>query len=236
MKKVIIEILTTILICASLVIVLDLSVVTSTRESIYDDRTQMEQMWQTEESGASGPGWVDCILILGCGVRVDGTPSPMLEDRLETGIDLYNNGAAAKILISGDNGQITYNEIHVMLHYLLDRGIPPEDIFCDHAGFSTYDSVHRANSIFGAQRMIIVTQKYHQYRAQFIASKLGIESIGVCAPNIHYRGWIYREIREIAARDKDFVKSILRPAPTYGGDSIPLSGDSLLSWEESELK
>lgn len=233
MNKTIRKLLSIIILCAILVIGIDLVVVASTYHRIYDGWTQLEQ---SDEYSVTGSGAFDCILILGCAVNDDGTPSAMLEDRLRTGMELYNAGAADTILISGDNGQIAYNEIHVMLHYLLDRGIPSEDIFCDHAGFSTYDSVHRSNSIFGVERMIVVTQRYHQYRAQFIAARLGIDSIGICAPNIRYRGWIYREIREILARDKDFFKSILRLGPTYGGDPIPLSGDSHLSWEDSELE
>lgn len=233
MKKTIRKLLSIIILCAVFVVGIDLIVVASTRHRIYDDWTCLEQ---SAEYAATDFGAFDCILILGCAVNDDGTPSAMLEDRLQTGMALYGDGAADKILISGDNGQIAYNEIHVMLHYLLDRGIPAEDIFCDHAGFSTYDSVHRSNSIFGAEHMIIVTQRYHQYRAQFIAAQLGIDSIGICAPNIRYRGWIFREIREIAARDKDFFKSLLRIGPAYGGDPIPLSGDSHLSWEDSELE
>ena len=233
MKKAIESLLAIIIIGVALIGSVDLLVVSSTRDMIYDNPTQMEEL-STFTSSESGD--VDCILILGCGVRPDGTPSPMLQDRLETGIDLYNAGFAPRILISGDNGQITYNEIHVMLHYLLDRGIPAADIFCDHAGFSTYDSIHRSNSIFGAQRMIIVTQRYHQYRAQFIASRLGIASIGCCTDDIHYGGQLFRELREIAARDKDFIKSMLRMHPKYGGEPISLDGDSMLSWEVSELE
>lgn len=232
MKKTTKLILTIIIICAALVLGADVLVVESTYRTVYDNQAQMEKM---SDLASFKPGEADCILILGCGVHDDGTPTDMLRDRLETGMDLYRDGVAKKILISGDNGQIAYNEIHVMLHYLLDNNIPAEDIFCDHAGFSTYDSVYRAKSIFGVKRMVVVTQKYHQYRAQFIASRLGIESIGCCTEDIKYKGWVYRDIREIAARDKDCLKAFFKPESTYGGDPISLSGDSKLSWEESEL-
>ncbi len=178
----------------------------------------------------------DCILILGCGIKDAETPSDMLRDRLEIGIDLYDRGVSDRILVSGDNGQQGYNEIHVMLHYLLDRGVPAEAVFCDHAGFSTYDSMHRADSIFGAERMIVVTQRYHLFRALYIARHLGIEAVGCCADVRKYRGAAYRELREVAAREKDFFKVLVKAAPVYGGEAIDLDGDSRLSWEQSELE
>lgn len=101
-----------------------------------------------------------CILVLGCGVRPDGTPSAMLEDRLKQGIALYNVGAAPKLLMSGDHGQESYDEVNVMRQYALNAGVPSADIFMDHAGFSTYESIYRARDIFGAKKIIIVTQRY----------------------------------------------------------------------------
>lgn len=178
----------------------------------------------------------DCILILGCGIRDAETPSDMLRDRLETGIDLYDRGVSDRILVSGDNGQKGYNEIHVMLHYLLDRGVPADAVFCDHAGFSTYDSMHRAGSIFSAEKMLVVTQRYHLFRALYIARHLGIEADGCCADVRRYRGTAYRELREVAAREKDFFKVLVKADPIYGGETIDLDGDSALSWEQSELE
>ena len=213
MKQQIGRILEIIIAAAVLILAIDATVVLSSKDAI-----------------TTAPDPADCILILGCGIHDDGTPSDMLRDRLEKGMELYHRGASQRILISGDNGQIGYNEIEVMLNYLLESGIPPADIFCDHAGFSTYDSVHRANSIFGAQSIIIVTQQYHEYRALFIANRLGIHAQGCAADTVKYRGQLYREIREILARDKDFFKAVLRLHPKYGGMQIPLSGDSALSW------
>ena len=105
----------------------------------------------------------DCILILGAGIEDDSTPSPMLKDRLDVGVWLYKLGAAPKILLSGDNGSIGHNEIHVMLNYVIEAGVPREDIFCDHAGFSTYDSMYRARDVFCVSKAIVVTQEYHEY-------------------------------------------------------------------------
>ena len=174
----------------------------------------------------------DCILVLGCGIEDEETPSPMLKDRLDVGIELYRQGAAPKILLSGDNGTEHHNEIHVMLKYAEEAGIPEKDIFCDHAGFSTYDSMYRAGSIFEAQRVIVVTQTYHQYRALYIGDKLGLDVIGVASDQETYFGQSFRESREILARIKDFFKSMLRSKPTYGGDVIPISGSGISSHGE----
>ncbi len=167
---------------------------------------------------------VDCILILGAGVWKD-KPSPMLKDRLEKGIELYKAGVAPKIIMSGDHGKESYDEVNLMKEYAIEKGVPSEDIFMDHAGFSTYDSIYRARDIFKVKKMIIVTQKFHLYRALYLSNKLGIEAYGVMAEPIKYSGQFYRELREILARDKDFIKAIVKPKPTYLGESIPVNGN-----------
>lgn len=168
----------------------------------------------------------DCILILGAGVR-NGKPTPMLRDRLLTGIALYENGAADKIIMSGDHGREDYDEVNVMRAFALERGVKSEDIFLDHAGFSTYDSVYRAKNIFGAENIVIVSQKYHLYRALYIAKKLDMSAAGVSADLNAYGGQFKRDIREIIARDKDFFKCIIKPKAQIMGDKIPLDGDSI---------
>ena len=171
----------------------------------------------------------DCILVLGAGLMPDETPNRMLQDRLDKGIELYKAGIAPKILLSGDNGQEEYDEVNAMKKYVMGAGIPSEDIFMDHAGFSTYESMYRAKDIFLVKRAIIVTQRYHQYRALYTARGLGIESYGVVSEPRTYSGQTYREIREILARDKDFVKVIIKPEPTYLGETIPINGSGLFS-------
>lgn len=166
----------------------------------------------------------DCILVLGAGVWGD-KPSPMLEDRILTGIDLYNNEVAPKIIMSGDHGRKDYDEVNIMKKYAIEKGIKSSDIFMDHAGFSTYESIYRAKYVFGVNKMVIVTQKYHLYRALYIANRLGIEAYGVNSDPRYYKGQLYRDIREVLARDKDFVKSIFKPKSTYLGDAIPVSGN-----------
>jgi SanA protein len=166
----------------------------------------------------------DCILILGAGVWSGGRPSYMLEDRLLQGIDLYENGASDRLLMSGDHSRKEYDEVNVMKQFAIDRGINSEHIFMDHAGFSTYESLYRARDVFHADRIIIVTQKYHLYRALYIAEKLGLEAYGVASDPRQYVGQEIRNLREILARVKDFFTVIFKPEPTYLGETIPLSG------------
>ena len=167
---------------------------------------------------------VDCIVILGAGIWGD-KPSPMLQDRLEEGIKLYNEGIAPKIIMSGDHGREGYDEVNIMKEYAVNKGIPSEDIFMDHAGFSTYESIYRAKEIFDADNIVIVTQEYHLYRALYIADKLDINAYGINSDPRQYSGQLFREIREILARNKDFINCIIKPKPTYLGESIPVSGD-----------
>ena len=167
---------------------------------------------------------VDCIIILGAGIWGD-KPSPMLEDRLLEGIKLYQKNVSDKIIMSGDHGRKEYDEVNIMKNYAIEKGIPSENIFMDHAGFSTYESIYRAKDIFEAKKVVIVTQKYHLYRALYIANQLGLEAYGVGADPRQYVGATYREIREILARDKDFIKCIFKPESTYLGDTIPVSGN-----------
>lgn len=167
---------------------------------------------------------VDCIIVLGAGIW-DGEPSPMLEDRLLQGIELYQMGVAPKIIMSGDHGSVDHDEVGVMKRYAINWGVPSEDIFMDHAGFSTYDTMYRARDVFQAQKVVIVTQEYHLYRAVYIANQLGLEAYGVNSNPRPYSGQIFREIREILARDKDYFMCIFKPYPMYLGDPIPISGN-----------
>lgn len=171
---------------------------------------------------------VDCAVILGAGVR-DGKPTAMLRDRLLLGIDLYKSGAAKKLIMSGDHGSTDYDEVNIMKSFAVERGVPDEDIFMDHAGFSTYETIYRAKEIFEADNIIIVSQKYHLYRGLYIAERLGIKAVGVSADLDTYRGQTKRDLREILARDKDFFKCIFKPKPTYLGDKIPVSGNGNLT-------
>lgn len=171
---------------------------------------------------------VDCIIVLGCKVRDGGSPSDMLRDRLETGISVYKemlaSGRGSKLLMSGDHGTVEYNEVYTMKQYAIAEGIASEEIFMDHAGFSTYESIFRAKEIFGADKVVIVTQEYHLYRALHIADALGVEAYGVSADLNAYGGQTMRDLREILARNKDFLSGIFKPNPTYLGKPISLEG------------
>lgn len=167
----------------------------------------------------------DCILVLGAGVWEGGRPSFMLEDRLLQGIELYELGASDRLLMSGDHSSEDYDEVNVMKQFAIDRSVPSDHIFMDHAGFSTYDSIYRARAIFEADNIIIVTQEYHLYRTLYVAKQLGLEAYGVASDPREYVGQDYRELREVLARVKDFLYAIIKPKPTYLGDSIPVDGN-----------
>ena len=116
-----------------------------------------------------------------------------------------------------------------MKQYLIEAGVPSEDIFMDHAGFSTYESMYRARDVFQAKKILIVTQKYHLYRAVYDARALGLDAYGVASDPRSYAGQSYRNLREILARNKDFVFSIVKPEPTYLGEPIPVWGSGDLT-------
>lgn len=157
---------------------------------------------------------IDYIVILGAGIR-RGKPSPMLEDRLKTGISLYNNDISNKILITGDHMNDDYDEVTVMKNYLLEHGIPEEDIITDNYGISTYDSIYRVKNVYKSNKVVIVSQRYHLYRALFLSDNLDLKSYEVEADLRYYYGQWYREIREILARNKDFIKGIIKPKAVY---------------------
>ena len=167
----------------------------------------------------------DCIMVLGAGLWNSTTPSPMLGDRLRRGVELYELGVAPKMIMSGDHGQRNYDEVSVMRNFAINKGVPSSDIFMDHAGFSTYESMYRAKYIFGAKSIVIVTQGFHIERALYIAEKLGLEAYGVTSDLQDYGGIAYNQARDVLARVKDFFMVIFKPKPTYLGDKISLLGN-----------
>ena len=210
LKKFAVAVLCVCIACGAAVIGIDFYVKHSTKGYILD-------------ADNVGSGY-DCVLVLGCGVWGD-APSHMLEDRLITGIELFKNGASEKMLMSGDHGREDYDEVNVMKKFVTDRGVASEDVFMDHAGFSTYESMYRAKVVFQAKKVLIVTQGYHLYRAIYDARRLGLDAYGVESDLRTYGGQLFRDIREILARNKDFVYTIFKPEPTYLGEAIPIHGD-----------
>lgn len=170
-------------------------------------------------------------LILGSRVYASGQMSDVLLDRVIKGLELYKNGKVKKLLISGDHGKKEYDEVNTVKDYLLKNGVPGADIFLDHAGFDTYDSIYRARDIFEIKSLIIVTQKFHLPRALYIGNALGIETYGYIADRQPYLAATWNEIRESLARFKAFLNVIFYSEPKYLGDHIPITGDSKLSWD-----
>ncbi len=167
----------------------------------------------------------DCVLVLGAGVWANNLPSPMLQDRLDKAIQISKAGIQSTLLMSGDHGQDDYDEVNVMKKYAIDQGLSSSDIFMDHAGFSTFESIVRAKKVFGVKKVIIVSQKEHLPRALYIARTLGLEAVGVAADSRNYSGQLARDLREFLARTKDFFYVMVNPKPTYLGDPISLDSD-----------
>jgi len=177
----------------------------------------------------------DCALVFGANVWSSGL-SHMLEDRVKTGIALYESGAVDRILMSGDHGREDYDEVNSMKRYAVAEGVPADAVFMDHAGFSTYETAYRAQAVFQVESTILVTQKYHLYRAIFLARMMGIEAYGVAADLRPYYNDFYNQLRESLARVKDFGMVILRPEPTYLGEVIPISGSGSQTDDTDEYR
>lgn len=173
----------------------------------------------------------DCIVVLGTGLFADGTPGNMLTLRLNVAIDLYRQGAAPKMLMTGDHGSPDYDEVNAMKRYAVEHGVPAEDIFMDHAGFCTYDSMAHTAQMFGGKSVIIVSQGYHLYRAIHDAGTWGLQAQGVAAPCYDY-GWRYLHrlyLRECLARPKDLVTCLLKLPPSTDAARADLSGSGAVT-------
>lgn len=122
-------------------------------------------------------------IVFGAGVRPNGTPSRMLADRVQAAVELYKAGRVRKLLMTGDNSRIDYNEVAAMRRYAEQQGVSHQDITLDYAGFSTYQSCYRARVIFGVERAVLVTQQYHLPRAVYTCRHLGVEATGLGTPD-----------------------------------------------------
>ncbi len=181
-----------------------------------------DQFVSLDEAASFG---ADAILVLGARVWDNGSPSGILKDRINAGVAVYEAGASDRILMSGDHGQTDYDEVNAMKNCAVDQGVTSESIFLDHAGFSTYESVYRARDIFQVKRVLIVTQRYHLYRALYIANRMGLTACGYACDRRDDPGVLLPDVREILARCKDFLFTIFMPLPTYLGDPIPIAGN-----------
>lgn len=204
---------------AVLVIIIPNIIVCSSANKYIYDRDEISKL----------PTDFDCILVLGAGLYADGTPTPMLNDRLVVACEAYEYGCSDRMIMSGDHLHADYNEPGAMKSFAVEQGISAKVIFLDHTGISTYDSVYRAINLYGAKKLLIVTQKYHLYRAIYLSQALGAEAYGVSS---NLRSYFYQPqytVREWAARVKDTLLSITKPEATYMGEKIDLSGDGAVT-------
>ncbi len=165
-------------------------------------------------------------IVLGASVRPDKSLSPILRDRVDAALLAYRKGKIEKFLLSGDHGQADYDEVNAMKNYLNAQSVPDEDIFLDHAGFDTYDSMIRAKSIFEVDKAIIFTQKFHLPRAIYVGRNLGLEVHGYVADRENYEPTSYLQRREWLANIKAWTEIYLESKPTFSGDVIPITGSS----------
>ena len=173
-------------------------------------------------SGAASTS-AEAIAVLGAGINNDGSPSSILQDRLDVAIQLYEGGVAPKIIMTGDNSTSSYNEVMAMANYAIAQGVPRDDIFCDHAGVSTYDSMYRLRHVFGVTKCVIVTQEYHLYRALYNASSFGIDAAGVNSDLRTYTDINSYEQREFFARIKDFFQCMFNVEPDLKSEPVSLN-------------
>ena len=173
-------------------------------------RKTQERILTAEQISALGEDF-DCILVLGCLVRDDGSLSHMLEDRVTVGVSLYHAGICDTLLMSGDHQSDSYNEVDPMKAAAEAMGVPTEAILTDPLGLSTYDSIKRVLSEFEGKRIVIVTQQYHLYRALYVAEKLGLDAYGVSADLRPYSKQWTRDVREVLARCKDVYFALKQP-------------------------
>ncbi|MFM2314981.1 MAG: hypothetical protein RLZZ04_4257 [Cyanobacteriota bacterium] len=161
----------------------------------------------------------DVAIVFGAGLSADGTPSPMLADRVESAVELYQHGRIQKLLMTGDNSMISYNEVVAMKKFAHDLGVPTQDITLDYAGFSTYESCYRAHQVFDVHRAVVITQNYHLPRAVYTCRQLGVNAVGLGTPDREIyglRGMIPYLLREMLANVKALSEIYLtRPHPTF---------------------
>jgi SanA protein len=165
-------------------------------------------------------------IVLGARVFENGVLSDVVADRVDTAIELYRLGKVKKLLLTGDHGQTTYDEVNAMRRYVLSNGIPSQDIFLDHAGFSTFDSMYRARDVFKVKDALVVTQRFHLARSVYTANSLGVNATGIPADRHIYAKAMIFDIREALARIKAFSQiHITRAKPKFLGPKIPITGD-----------
>jgi SanA protein len=168
-------------------------------------------------------------LVLGAGLNADGSPSVMLMDRLRAAATLYRAGKVEKVLASGDHGTVGYDEVNAMRRALIGLGVAERDVFTDHAGFATLDSVVRARRVFNVHSAVIVTQGFHLPRALWLARRAGLEAHGLAADGRYGRRGRIAALREVLARTKAVEDAVTGARPKYLGPRIDIAGDGRAS-------
>ena len=167
---------------------------------------------------ANSPNFGSPVLVLGAGIYSDGEPTAVLEERLRTALDLYQDGKVTWFLVSGDNRAASYNEPQAMRRWLLKHGVPPDRVIADYAGRRTYDSLKRARVVFGQQRLVVVTSDFHMARAIYLGSSLDLDVYGVPGSTRRHplgtRLWFW--FREYGARHKALLDTWFPPATRLG--------------------
>jgi len=188
------------------ILVINMTVYLRTRAYIYNNTRDAPE--------------AEVALIPGAAISKDGVLSSIFIDRVDRAITLYEEKKVSKILISGDNSTNSHNEVNPARLYLLNKGVPDQDIFLDHAGFDSYSTLYRARDIFGVSSVLITTQSFHLPRAVFIARQLGITAYGVNADSGHI---LFRnDVREVFANEKAVLDLIFNRKPKYLGEKISL--------------
>jgi SanA protein len=193
-------------------VLLNLIVVVTTRDQIFDT--------------SGGTPERHAAVVLGAKVYRNGRPSPVLADRLEAALTLYREHKVRKILVTGDHGSPSYNEVTAMSRWLRERGVPPRDIFLDHAGFRTFDSMARAAAVFGVKDAVVCTQAFHLPRAVFLANAFGIDAVGLVSDRRSYHHHYLNHGREICARAVAVLDAyVWHASPKYLGEPFAITGD-----------
>jgi SanA protein len=190
---------------------------------VYVQQTSAKFM--EEDLAALNPVYTG--IVLGASVRPDKSLSPILKDRVDAALLAYNAGKIQKFLLSGDHGQADYDEVNAMKNYLNSYDVPDSDIFLDHAGFDTYDSMIRAKSIFQVDKAIVFTQKFHLPRAIYLGRNLGMDLRGYVVDPSNYEPTSYLQRREWLANIKAWTEIHIEKKPVFSGDVIPITGSSM---------
>ncbi|MDO8548493.1 MAG: ElyC/SanA/YdcF family protein [bacterium] len=189
-------------------------IASQTREYIYSDITKVPD--------------TEVAMVLGASVTSSGELSGILKERADEAAALYRAGKVKKILVTGDNGTVSHNEVDPTARYLVSFDVRADDIFLDHAGFDTYSSMYRARDVFAVTSVTIVSQDFHLPRAVYLARSMGLIAYGVEAPGggVH----LFNYVREIPATVKAVWEVVLSRTPKYLGPQYPITGDGRATW------